>query len=49
MQKSKLKTKLKDQNQNLETFLNFDLGSNLCNLHFALFITHYELLTFEFK
>ena len=26
MQKSKLKTKLKDQNQNLETFLNFDLG-----------------------
>ena len=53
MQRAKCKTKLKDQNQKLKIFLNFDLGFALCVLLFALIyyvlrVTYYGLLILHF-
>ena len=53
MQRAKCKTKLKNQNQKLKIFLNFDLGFILCVLLFALFyyvlrVTYYGLLILNF-
>jgi len=54
VQRAKCKTKLKDQNQKLKIFLNFDLGFALCVLLFALIyyvlrVTYYGLLILHFE